>query len=470
MTVWIAIAVIAAVALAMLLAPLLRRDTAQEGRAAFDARVYRDQLAEVQRDAERGVITGAEAEAARTEIARRLLAADDAAKADAGPKQTGRSSLTALMVAICVPAMALFLYLAGGAPDLPGRPAPAVTATTGGDGRSMEALVAELGQKLAQRPDDARGWALYARSLASLGRMAEAAPAYQRAAGLEPNNADLQAQLGEALAFARDGTITPEARATFDRALALDPKEPRARYYMGLADRQAGRTRAAFDRWLALEADSAPDAPWRGLLRDRLARLAQELGIDAASLATLREKAGTAPPAIAASPALRGPSTADVEAAQSMSAEDRTLMIRGMVAGLAERMKQTPDDAAGWERLARSYQVLGEAEKRTEALGQLARLRPNDLNSLGEYAAALAGGLTPDERVPPALVDVSGRILAIAPDQPGALFYAGLARAQAGDRAGALAHWEKLLSIAPADAPIVQDLKRRIEALDKAPQ
>jgi cytochrome c-type biogenesis protein CcmH len=462
-TVWIAIALVAAAALAMLLPPLLRRGPQDGPRAAYDARIYRDQLAEVERDAARGVITGAEAEAARTEIARRLLAADDEAKAEA-PQESRRtrSPIAALAVGLGVPALALAIYLAGGAPGLPGRAPDAVTA--GGAG-NMEALVAELGEKLKSRPDDARGWALYARSLASLGRMAEAVPAFTRAASLDPENADVQSQLGEALSFAAGGTVTPRAAEAFGRALAIDAQEPRARYYLGLADRQAGRPRAALDRWLALETDAPADAPWRGVLTDRIAEVAAELQLDDAALAALRRKAaeGAAPQAAKAPP---GPGAADLEAAQSMSPEERSEMIRGMVGRLAERMKESPDDVAGWERLARSYRVLGEAGKARAALGEIARLRPEDVAAQTEYASALAQTLQPGDAVPAELAALSDRILILAPDHPGALFYAGLARAQAGDDAGARARWERLLRIVPADSPGARDLKRRLDALE----
>jgi cytochrome c-type biogenesis protein CcmH len=357
------------------------------------------------------------------------------------------------------------VYLVGGAPSLPGRPAPQAAAVPGADGRSMEQLVTELGTRLAQRPDDAQGWSLYARSLASMGRMREAAPAFERAAALDPNNADLQSRLGEALSFANGGAITPAAAAAFNRALGIDPDEPRALYYLGLADRQAGRGRTALDRWLKLDAHSAPDAPWRALLKDRIAVLARELGLDAAALAALREKAAASPPA--AAPPLRGPSAADVEAAQSMSAQDRTQMIRGMVARLAERMRETPDDLAGWERLARSYGVLGDAERQIGALAQVARLKPQDVAAQTGYARALAAPLKPDDAVPPELAAVAARILALDPNQPGALYFAGVAAAQAGDRAGALARWEALRRIAPPDAPILNEMKQRIDALDR---
>src|SRR5690606_31367180 len=149
--------------------------------------------------------------------------------------------------------------------------------------------------------------------------------------------------------FVVGGTVPPEAVAAFERALALAPQEPRARYYLGLAARQAGRREEAMTRWLALESESPPDAPWRNAVAERIAALAAEMGLDEAELAKRRAAA-----AEEALPPARGPEAAEVEAAQSMSADERAGMIRGMVEGLAARLEKEPGDADGWTRLARS--------------------------------------------------------------------------------------------------------------------
>jgi cytochrome c-type biogenesis protein CcmH len=315
------------------------------------------------------------------------------------------------------------------------------------------ALVAELARRMQERPDDPKGWALLGRSLLSLGRAAEAADAYGRAAALLPDDADLHARLGEALIQAADGTVTPAARQALAKALAADPKEPRSRYYLGLAELHAGNERGALDRWLALEADSPPDAPWRGQLAVRIEELAGRLGLDPN---TIRGGGGTAAP--------RGPSAADMAAAQQMAPDQRMAMIRSMVESLASRLEAQPNDAEGWMRLGRSYGVLGEAEKSRDAYARAAHLKPEDLDVQGAYAESLYRSAG-DGALPSELAGVLQRILARDPDNRNALWLSGLTAARRGEAASARAHWGRLLAQLAPGSPEHAALKQRVESL-----
>jgi len=332
MILWIALALMTAAAAALLCIPLLRRSGTAAPRADYDREVYRDQLAELDRDAARGLIGESETAAARAEIARRLIASADRPDAKTAPRLGSGSGRIVAALAIAAPAAALALYLALGAPEL-------ATRTTSGPPADMAALVAELAEKMKDRPGDLRGWLLLGRSYRSLERFDAAADALGHASALAPDDAALAAEFGEVLIFAADGRVGKEARDAFEAALRVDAKEPRARYYLGLADAQDGNPRGALERWLALEADSAPDAPWRAMLAEHIQQLQTEAGI---------------------------------------TPENRTAMIRGMVERLAERLAQQPDDADGWLRLARSYMVLGEAAKAKDALAKAEKLRPDD--------------------------------------------------------------------------------------------
>lgn len=370
---WLVLAAMAALALAFVLPPLLgwrRRDEAP--RAAYDAEIYRDQLAEIEREMERGVLNADQAEAARAEIGRRLLAtgAEDSAVDTAG-SGPGGFRIAATTVGVLVPLVAVLLYLRLGAPELavPGRASPQQEAEQAAPGdRETATLVEELGRRLKTRPDDARGWSLYARSLAGLRRFEDANAAFRRATALAPDDTDLLSRMAEAQIFAAGGTVTPEARQTLDRVAAMEPDEPRALYYLGLAERQAGRSRQALERWLRLEAASPPGAPWRKLLAGRIAALAQELGIDDAAVTALRKNAVRR-----AAQGGPGPTAADVRAAGRMSAGERGAMIRTMVKRLADRLAgdpEDPDHLEDWHKLARSYGILGEAAKAQQALAR----------------------------------------------------------------------------------------------------
>lgn len=470
MALWLVLGLMTAIAAALVTLPFVRRAGTVRARADYDAAVYRDQLSEVERDLAQGVLSAGEAEAARVEIGRRLIAASENAAQSAPAAGRSQKSVarqgsaawaTAATLAIGAPAVALALYLAHGSPGLPSQPAaeriaaraPAADQADDPSGRSEEKLVAELARRLQDRPDDAKGWALLGRSLVSLGRAAESVEAFARAAAILPGDPDLQARLGEARLVAAEGTVTDDARKAFEAALAADPKEPRSRFYLGMAELQAGNARAALDRWLALEADSPPSAPWRAQLASRIDGLAERLGLDASALRGVKE-----------APAPRGPSAADVAAAQQMAPDQRMAMIRSMVEGLAIRLETEPEDVEGWLRLGRSYGVLGEHDKSREAYGRAAKLRPDDLKIQSVYADSLyksAGEGTP----PAELAGVLRHMLTRDPGNRDALWLSGLLASREGDTTAARAHWGKLLAQMSPGSPEHAALKKRVDSL-----
>lgn len=454
--VWAVIAVMTAAALAFLLPPLLRRAPEVRDRAAFDMEVYRDQIAEIDHDLERGVITESESDSARTEISRRLLAADrqltgsvqDSGEATAAaPTRNARAKPTAAAIAVAVPVAAVALYLAIGSPEIPAaKPGDHTLAGGAGDITSPEmvAMVGELGRRLKERPDDARGWALYARSLVGIGRLDESLVAFRRSVALDPKNIELLSRFAEIQILVAKGTVTPEARRTVEAVLAIQVNEPRARYYLGLAEQQAGRGQKALELWLALEADSSSDAPWRKVLGDRIASLSKQIGVDSDALAAMREKLGSRP-------------TPDQPGA----------MIHAMVKRLAKRLETEPDDAEGWRRLARSYKVLGEPVKSRDALARAAKLLPDDIAVLSDYAVSIVQAADKGTPLPPELLRVTAEILKRNRDHPAALWYGGIGRMQTGDTAGALELWKRLRGLLKPGTPQFEDLSRRIEQVEK---
>jgi cytochrome c-type biogenesis protein CcmH len=370
---WLAAGALSALAIALLLWPLLRRPADAAPRQAYDLNVYRDQLAEVDREAAEGSLGAEQAVAARAEIERRLLAIAEPGVEPGSEtgSETGaidRAATWSLAVALCfaVPLTAIGIYLSLGKPVLPSVPfaerpvleAPAEAAA----GRDMPALVAGLAARLAEEPGDRDGWMLLGRSYAQIQQFGAAAEAYRRAIALGVDGAEVQGALGEMLAAQAGGTIGPEARNAFAAALEQDPQNPRALYYAGLTLAQDGRAQEAIDIWLGLLRQTAAEATWRPVVAQQIQEAAASLGIEAPEI-----------PA-AADPAQEnsqpGPDAADVEAAGQMSAEDRAAFIRSMVARLAERLEQEPGDFQGWLRLARAYGVLGEQSQALDALAR----------------------------------------------------------------------------------------------------
>ncbi len=356
---WILIALITAAALALLLFPLFRRPADEPGRADFDATVYREQLKEVALDLGRGLLSGAEATAARTEIQRRLLAvretADAIASGAAASPAAGRRGLIVIIaVAVPVGAVALYLHLGQpGIPDFPfaARKAPAAAAGASGD---VEELASQLAERLAQSPDDIKGWLLLARTYKTLQNYQGAAEAYRRALRID-NRPGISVDYAEVLMLLAGGAVTAEGREIFQRVRASDPFNPKARYYLGMDKARQGDVRGALRDWVDLVTVSADQAPWLDLVRRQIDSTAEEAGVDPASIKPTAEALELAK------------SLAKLETAAPMPDRQQIEAIRAMVEKLAAKLADRPDDAEGWSRLARAYEALGETEKALQA-------------------------------------------------------------------------------------------------------
>lgn len=385
--------------LALLLWPLLRGRRPAPTRAAFDIRLYRDQLAEVERDAARGLLAPAEAEAARTEVKRRLLAAADAGAVAAGESGAAESIkadaaaaaprrwLPIVALTLLLPTLTTLLYLGLGQPDIPDQPLAErrmqemlAGGATAEQAASLEGATRQLEQRLEERPNELGGWFLLGRSYLSLQRFPDAVRAFARARALAPDDPDVVGGYAEAAIAAAGGQIDTAVREALTRLLALDPLSPKARFLLALDRAQQGDLTAAMQGWTDLVAVSPPDAPWLPTVREHLERAGAQVGVDPATLqpspealalAATQAPSGEAP---AATPGAPGPAAADVAAAGEMAPGDRQQMIRGMVDRLAARLQENPEDIDGWRRLARAWEVLGEPEKAAEARARIAAL------------------------------------------------------------------------------------------------
>jgi len=207
-------------------------------------------------------------------------------------------------------------------------------------------LVEKLRTALADRPNDIQGLRLLALHESRLGNYVAARTSQEKLVGLlgDAASGEDYSALGEYLVFAAGGYVSPQAEEALVKALQLDPTDQRARYFSGLALAQNGRPDVAYQMWSGLLAEGPADAPWIAPIRSQMDALARAAGIDPA----------TAPP---------GPSAGDVDAAADMTPEERQQMIRGMVAGLAERLATEGGTPEEWARLIRAYGVLGDLDK-----------------------------------------------------------------------------------------------------------
>jgi cytochrome c-type biogenesis protein CcmH len=352
MALWFVFVLMTAAAAFAVLWPLARNKPVRLG---GDVAVYRDQLDEIQRDRASGLIGDAEAEAARVEVSRRLIAAADAA--DAERPADAKSSLlqrriTAIAGLVLLPAGAFALYLTLGSPDLPGEPL-ALRMQAPKDTNDIQTMVAEVESHVAKNPNDGKGWEVLGPVYMRLGRYDDAVRAWRNAIAINGSNAEREANYGEAVVAAANGVVTDEAKAAFDRALKIYPQDVMARFYMGMAADQDGKRAEAEKIWNDLIAGAPPDAPWVEVVRRALARNTPS--------------GGAATPAVAAEGA-----PADHE-------------VNAMVERLAERLKKDGADVQGWLQLVRSYRVLGQTDKMQTALADARKALAGDADRLKQF-------------------------------------------------------------------------------------
>jgi cytochrome c-type biogenesis protein CcmH len=250
------------------------------------------------------------------------------------------------------------------------------------------AMISGLEAKLKANPNDADGWRMLGWAFFETGKFAESASAYARATQINPAKAEYWSSLGEARVMAGSGNVPPEAKLAFDKAVALDPKDPRARYFLGVARDMSGDHKGAIDDWLALLADTPSGAPWEADVRRLITDIGTKEKIDVASrLAVIRPPPVTGGAAIATA-AIPGPSAQDMKAASQMPKGQQDAMIQGMVDGLEAKLKANPKNAPGWIMLMRSRMSLGETAKASAAYAGARSAFAGDVATLGQIEAA----------------------------------------------------------------------------------
>ncbi|RBI69084.1 c-type cytochrome biogenesis protein CcmI [Roseovarius sp. TE539] len=371
---WIIAATLATAVCGLIVLSLMRGHAGAEPPAAYDLRVYRDQLREVDRDLTRGVIGEAEAERIRTEVSRRILAAD--AQLDKSGESGGQPRLPGTILsglaALLLIGGSLALYSRIGAPGYRDLPVEARIAASDEaranrlDQQRAEArmpaapppdasedflkLMDRLRETVSDNPEDLRGLNLLARNEAALGNLVAARKAQERVVAVKGPAATARdhAFLAELMIGAAGGYVSSDAESALRDALERQPSQGSARYYLGLYLMQVDRPDAAFRIWRRLLEESGPDAPWVEPIRAQIGAVARRAGVTY----DLPERES----------APRGPDAADLEAAGQMTAAERREMITGMVSRLSDRLAREGGSAAEWARLIGAYGVLGETD------------------------------------------------------------------------------------------------------------
>jgi cytochrome c-type biogenesis protein CcmH len=357
--IWLVFAFLTGAALLSVLAPLSRKSETSEP-AAPDVDFFREQIAEIDREAREGQIDPEEAEVARTEAARRLLRAQSAE--NVAPSGSRRAPLiAALAIILLAPAVTLTLYLKLGGPTIPDMPL-AARLETPPDRANLADAVGRIEAHLAQHPDDGRGFEVLAPYYLRTGRYDDAVRAYGEALRLLGATPARHSALGEARTLAAGGSVTEEAQKDFEAALALDNALPTARFYLGLAAVQHDERAKARDIWSKLLADAPQDAPWTSRVKLLLSKL--------------DELAAQSPPA-----------SEQGKAIAAMPDDKRLAAIGAMVERLAGRLKTNGGDVEGWLKLIRAYNVLAQPDKARGALADARKALAGKKNDLARVEA-----------------------------------------------------------------------------------
>lgn len=376
---WIISASLTVVVAVLLLAPLLRASARATRYDEGEAAVYRDQLRELERDKAEGLISAEDADYARAEIGRRLLAIANREKTDEGeephddvapasaPAIRRRYTLSQAFILLCLPVIGLAGYMEIGSPGTPDAPLEARMADPGDD---VDLLVAKVERHLATTPEDGNGWNVLAPVYFRIGRYDDAELAYRNAIRILGPDSERMSGLGETIVVRNDGIVTDDAQMAFQAALKIEPNNPRADFYLALALEQSGRRAEALAAFQNIAKASPPTAPWMPLVNQHIA--ANSEGGPLATQPVPPQTAGAQ-----TNPAAPGnPTAEDVANAQAMSEGDRSEMIRGMVANLDARLKEDPNNFEGWMRLVRSYAILKDMERAEAALQESLKAFP----------------------------------------------------------------------------------------------
>ncbi len=323
--------------------PLARKPDPQNVGSAPDVAFYKAKLDEIAREAKSELLSPQEAEAARTEAARRLLKAADECTPQKPLAPTAaaaqlRVRVVAVAALIAIPALSLGLYAVIGHPSWPDVPLSA-RLDVPPEKLSLAAAIAKVEVHLLHNPDDGRGYEVLVPAYLNVGRLDDAAHAADMAMQLLGATPERKTIYGETLVFAAHGVVTEMARKLFAEAAAANPPELKALYFLGLAAAQDGDKKAAASEWQALLSKLPKGEP-----------LANDV---AARLAALQ---GQAPP------------SDEAAAIAGMAPEQRAAAIHGMIDRLAARLAQNGHDIEGWLRLVRAYKVTNEIDKARAAL------------------------------------------------------------------------------------------------------
>ena len=424
------------------------------------------QLNKLERDHREGKLSDIEAKVGRTHFARRLLASTSVAKDDMATRFSKKPrDIILVTTVILIPVVSFGLYIAIGQPSLVDHrltinPKDEIQAGSGSSS-NLEAMAQGLLQQLQVESENARGWAMLARYYINLGKYEKAVRSAERAIKTNSGDSEAHSVYAETLYFAAGKIFTPIVRSTFLTVLEKEPAEPRARYYLALADAADGKESEAYSALQTLIDESPIEAPYLPILLYTADTIAKKIGLkpilSAQARRLMRELLKNSP--------AWWITKEDLSAATVISEADQNRVVRYIVERLEHKLRKNQDDLNGWIKAANAYRVLGEVSKEADSLRKAAHIAPKNVEILLRYARILRR--VSENKQTKESVALMRQVLTVDPDNLEALFLVGLAEASAGRIDIGKAFMMKALRKVPKDTKEYIALKKQIEAISK---
>ncbi|MEO0798175.1 MAG: c-type cytochrome biogenesis protein CcmI [Pseudomonadota bacterium] len=349
MVFWIAAALVTVVVIFVVTRPLLRPDNDPTPATASDAdlAVYKDQLKEIDADEGRGLIGANEAQSARVEVQRRILQTHRA-QTDAdgsGPAASRSQAWLYYASALIIPAAALGLYVSVGSPGLPDYPR-SVRLKIPVDQLPITEMIARVEARLRERPEDGQGWDIIAPIYLRQGDFPRAQKAYGNAIRILGGSPERLMGFANADVGANRGRVSDDAMRIFQTLVRARPGLVPAHFWIANGHEQRGQLSEARDAYVKVRDATPANSDLHRAALSRLDIIAKQ------------------------APSLPSPPPEAVNELGKLSPEARRSRIEGMVAQLDERLREDGSDAEGWQRLIRSYVVLGRRDAAADAVSR----------------------------------------------------------------------------------------------------
>lgn len=373
MTFWIIAGLITLITVVVTILPVFAKMQASGTSLDYDKEIYKARLAEIETELSLGKISKEEYDYTLAEEGRRLLAlanSDETRNLFSGATSARTATIGAIAAILLVPLITFGGYSNWGAVDMPDQP---LIARLNEDprGQSVQILLQRAENQLTKNPEDGRGWLVVAPVYMRLNRPNDAVIALRNAMRLLGPTAEIQTQLGEAIAISAAGVVTQEAKQLFEKAAASDPDNSKPKFFLAIALNQSGQYQEAAKAWNELIAGSPKNAPWVEIARRQLQLAQAKLNPDAPANPTKPEAPGN-------------PTKEDIKAAGELSADERQDFINSMVDRLAGELEDNPQNKAGWRRIIRSLTVLKRKEDALEAIETAMQVFKDDAEFLTE--------------------------------------------------------------------------------------